>query len=229
MEKIRAIFLSGLPIEIRGSSLIISPLFSRPSSVSSYPPAPIRKWPLLALFILSLAFIFTSPVVSAELVRDYAVEVSATVQTSPAAQIKLVWPADSRANGYTIYRKPLTATGWTQIGSIPPASAPAAASYIDPQAVGSAFEYWVRKTASGYNGHGYVYAGIEAPATESRGKLVLMVDKTYTLPLASELTRLAGDLTGDGWQVLRRDVDRTATVPTVKNIIKTEYDADPAR
>src|SRR5437762_840004 len=49
-----------------------------------------------------------------------------------------------------------------------------------------------------------------------------------TAPLATELTRLQQDLTGDGWTVIRKDVSRTATVASVKSLIKAEYDADRA-
>ncbi len=66
------------------------------------------------------------------------------------------------------------------------------------------------------------------PLVESRGKLVLVVDNTYAAQLAPELTRLQQDLAGDGWTVLRRDVARTDSPVSVKNLIKADYNADPA-
>ena len=65
------------------------------------------------------------------------------------------------------------------------------------------------------------------PLVENRGKLVLVVDDTVASPLSAELSTLTKDLIGDGWTVLRRDVSRSATPPSVKAVIKAEYNADP--
>ncbi len=157
--------------------------------------------------------------------RYYAVEVSASVQSSPA-RINLVWPADSNATGYTVGRKAFEATSWTTIATL----AGNATSYADSNvSSGAAYEYQISKTTSiGYRGYGYIYAGINAPLIENRGKLVLVVDNTYAADLAFELNRLQQDLVGDGWTVLRHDVARDAAVPSVKAVIQSDYQADPA-
>jgi hypothetical protein len=72
-----------------------------------------------------------------------------------------------------------------------------------------------------------VAAGIEVPLVESRGKVVLLVDRTQAAAIAAELTRLAQDLVGDGWTVLRHDVSPTDSVPSVKALIQADYAADP--
>ncbi len=95
-------------------------------------------------------------------------------------------------------------------------------------ASGEAYEYQIVKVTSAYNGYGYVYAGIDAPLIESRGKLVLMVDNTCSSPLSNELARLEQDMVGDGWTVLRHDVSPSDSVPSVKATIQAEYNADPA-
>ena len=93
-----------------------------------------------------------------------------------------------------------------------------------------------------YGGVGYIYAGIQAPLVEYRGKVVLVVDNTFTSSLALELARLQQDLVGDGWTVLRHDVPRMAVDPantssniwtarsnelaSVKALIKADYSAD---
>ncbi len=94
--------------------------------------------------------------------------------------------------------------------------------------MGATYEYQVIESTSACKSYGYVYAGIQSPLIESRGKLVLVVDNTYAAELSEELVRLEQDLVGDGWTVLRHDVSRTATVPSVKAIIQSEYSADPA-
>jgi hypothetical protein len=157
--------------------------------------------------------------------RFYAVEVSATVQPSPA-QITLRWTSDVNAAGYNIYRKAPSATSWSHITSL----GASATTWTDSNvANGSSYEYAITKsTTLGYQGTGYVLAGINAPMTENRGKMVLIVDNTHAAALATELTRLQQDLVGDGWTVIRHDVSRSATPPQVKDLIKNTYNADPA-
>ena len=93
-----------------------------------------------------------------------------------------------------------------------------------------------------YGGSGYIYAGIQVPLADSRGKVVLVVDSTVVPSLALELARLQQDLVGDGWTVLRHDVPRMAVDPantssnvwtarsnelaSVKALIKSDYSAD---
>ena len=174
-------------------------------------------------------------------VSNYAVQVSVIAQTNPP-QILLVWPADSGASGYTVYRKALGANTWgTGIASL----GATAVSYPDTQiVVGSNYEYRVSKTASGYYGEGYVFAGIQAPLVETRGKVVLLVDNTFSTNLAMELARLQQDLVGDGWTVLRHDIPRMAVDPAntsstvwaarsnelanAKALVRSDYLADPA-
>jgi hypothetical protein len=156
---------------------------------------------------------------------QYAVDLSSSVQAAPP-QIRLNWSQDLNANGYTIARKAPGATSWTALTSLPAT----ANGYTDGNVtLGSAFEYRVVKnTKLGFTAYGYALAGVDAPIVEDRGKLILVVDLTHAAALAPELTRLQQDLTGDGWTVIRKDVSRTATPPSVKSIIKTEYDADKA-
>jgi hypothetical protein len=106
-----------------------------------------------------------------------------------------------------------------------------ATNFVDANVtVGTAYEYQIFKTnsASLYSGYGYIMAGLEAPMIENRGKVILVVDGSYAADLADELARLEQDLAGDGWTVLRQDVARSESVVSVKNLIKTDYNADPA-
>src|ERR1043166_4058425 len=177
----------------------------------------------------------------AQSISDYAVRVSATVQTNPA-RITLSWPADAHATDYTLYRKLRDDTNWGPGITL----ATNATGYYDTNVpVGSAYEYGIFKdtTYQPFYGEGEIYAGIQAPLTEYRGKLVLIVDNTYATNLAAELTRLQQDLVGDGWTVLRHNVPRMAVDPantsssvwasrsnelaSVKWLIKADYNADP--
>jgi hypothetical protein len=177
------------------------------------------------LFATVVCLLSVWPCHAHESTRAYAVQVSATVQTAPA-QISLSWLPDisNHARNYTVYRKTLDSTSWGDgiqlSGKI--------SRYTDTNvSAGAAYEYQVVECTSGRKSYGYVYAGIESPLIESRGKLVLMVDNSYANELTNELVRLEQDLVGDGWTVLRHDVARNATVPAVKAVIENEYKADP--
>lgn len=173
------------------------------------------------LFLLGL----TVKVGAVESTWEFSVQVSANVQESPAL-ITLTWPQDTymAPNSYTIYRKAPGATSWGTGTTLPGTST----SYTDSNvSVGTAYEYQVVKSTSLYTGYGYLYGGIKVAANENRGKLLLVLDKTYAAQLTSELGRLQQDLTGDGWTVIRLDVNRNDSPATVKDLIKAQYNADP--
>lgn len=152
--------------------------------------------------------------------------VSATVQTDPA-QINLTWLQDSSAvpTSYEISRKLATERTWTVLSTLSGNET----SFVDQTVTANTkYEYQIKKAAVGYIGYGYVMAGSEIPLREDRGKLILIVDNTYADDLTNELSRLQQDLIGDGWQVIRHDVNRNDTPVEVKNLIKADYDADPA-
>jgi hypothetical protein len=162
---------------------------------------------------------------AAQATSDYAVLVTASAQASPA-RITLAWPAFAGATSHVVYRKAWGTSAW---GSPVATLAGTATGYVDGAvAAGTPYEYQVARTAS-VPGSGYVATGIELPLVEDRGKVILVVDDTMAAPLASELARLQRDLAGDGWTVLRHDVGRAGAVPSVKALIKADYDADPAR
>ncbi|OGX44769.1 MAG: hypothetical protein A3G38_02935 [Omnitrophica WOR_2 bacterium RIFCSPLOWO2_12_FULL_51_8] len=151
---------------------------------------------------------------------------SASVITDPP-RIALYWPAEADVQQFEISRKLRDETVWTNVAIV----AGATTSYIDSNVeIGKAYEYRIQEVTTGnfVRESGYIYAGIDMPLVESRGKVILLVDQTQAAPLAAELTRLGQDLAGDGWIVLRHDVSRTDSVINIKSIIKADYDADPA-
>ncbi len=156
----------------------------------------------------------------------YAVQISAQVQANPP-QITLSWPQDDYgANSYVVYRKLKEDTSWGA-GTTLPGSATTFTDYAVSE--GSAYEYQIVKYATyGYVGYGYIYAGINAPLIENRGKLILIV-AADTVSLAGELATLQSDLTGDGWVVIRHDVSPNDDPASVKNLIVSDYYADPGQ
>ncbi|MDB6019200.1 MAG: hypothetical protein JWR19_3689 [Pedosphaera sp.] len=193
--------------------------------------------PLLRVILFSLMMKLGMSCAYASLIPlDYTVPTSAQVQTSPP-QIILSWPADADARMFNVYRKLITDASWGNPIAVLPTGA---TGFKDTNVtVGSAFEYQIEEPTDYFpwpNGnpsqwltaYGYIYAGIQVPLIESRGKVVLIVANTYATNLSNELARLQQDLTGDGWVVLRHDVNPSDSVPSVKGLIQTDYNADPA-
>ncbi len=153
-----------------------------------------------------------------------AVQLSATVQSAPAA-ITLSWASLTGTTGFTIYRKLKSSTTW---GGTYASVAGTATQWTDNAvALGTYYEYKVVRTASGGTGYGYIAAGIEVPATEYNGKIILLVDNSMAASIATQLQQLQTDLKADGWTVLRQDVSRTASVTSIRSIITNLYNADP--
>ncbi|MBK9175161.1 MAG: hypothetical protein IPM46_02255 [Flavobacteriales bacterium] len=153
-----------------------------------------------------------------------AVQLTATVQQSPA-RITLNWTAMASTTSITIYRKLAAATSWGSTFASPAASA---LSYQDQTALtGTAYEYKVVRVAGGVTGTGYISTGIAVPPVDYRGRMILLVDNTFTSSLANELAILQKDLRMDGWSVVRSDLSRTASVASVKSTITSHFNADP--
>ncbi len=156
-------------------------------------------------------------------------ELTAVVQSSPS-QITLNWPTVIGAANYVIYRTTTIGGYAGGVGDwgLPIATLDGTATSYADDTVSAGTEYEYRVTAGdGGISDAYIYAGIQLPLVENRGKIVLLVDSAFSFDLAFELNRLQQDLVGDGWTVLRHDVSRDSTPPAIKAVIQTEYSADP--
>ncbi|MFA6260277.1 MAG: T9SS type A sorting domain-containing protein [Bacteroidia bacterium] len=173
------------------------------------------RFTLLFLFICSFSFAQTS--------KDYAVLLKASVSESPAA-ILLNWNLDSTCTSQVLYRKSKSAVSWgiplTTLGN-------KVTEYQDNNVTtGSTYEYYVRRVYASKVGHGYIWAGIGVPEVPRKGKMLLLVDNHYVAPLALEIEQLIQDLIADGWNVQRINIDRNASVSSVKSQIVASYQAD---
>jgi hypothetical protein len=154
-----------------------------------------------------------------------AVELNAAVQRAPA-RITLSWTALPSTTSIAVFRKLATETSWGSAIATPSASS---VQYADNGVVaGTAYEYRVVRVAGGVTGQGYLNSGIDVQLNAYKGKMILLVDNTFTSSLGSELAQLTKDLRADGWAVLRSDISRTATVASVRNTVIGHYNADPA-
>lgn len=150
--------------------------------------------------------------------KDRCVLVSAEARLSPP-RLSLRWPADPKAVEYKVYRR-----GTSDWGE-PRAAGPAGWDDDDVKA-GEAYEYKVVKIAKagekGFEGSGYLRAGIEVGLVDVRGKVLVLVDTPNARALDVELKRLDRDLEADGWTVVRREVDPTAKAADLKMLIQAE-------
>jgi len=166
--------------------------------------------------------------------KDYAVMLRAEVQESPAS-IKIKWPLDkSTGVQYFVFRKTSESRQWTD--TLATLDSTATELTDNNVTAGKTYEYFVKKRKPGLTMYGqpsnssyyypfatgYIRTGIKIPARDSRGKLILLVDQNYVTPLAAEITTLENDLIGDGWEILRHDIARSATVVSVKQTIASD-------
>jgi len=180
-------------------------------------------------FAALLGLTLLTSIASAQTARDVAVELTATVQESPAA-ITLQWnPTSYQVSSQTVLRRVKDAPKWTVYAT----PAVSATSFIDTAvSAGVSYEYYVYRRMNSVPGYasGYLSSGIRVPLATDRGRVLLLVDDTMATPLATELATFIRDLQGDGWAVIRTDVPRsTATVPGVRSVIQNLAAADPAR
>lgn len=177
----------------------------------------------LLIGVLAVVVFKYLPNMMAQSTADAAVQLSASVQTNPP-QITLSWPTNTTTSQYLVYRKSKSATAWgTPLATL----AGTATQYADNTVQnGLYYEYRIVRSGSNYTGFGYVLSGIQVPETHWQGKLILLVDSTFTMPLATEISRLIKDLNGEGWDVVRHDVLRNGAVTHVKSLIIADYNAD---
>lgn len=182
-------------------------------------------------FLLFLLAITATPYfIAAQNANDakQSVIIQAEIQTDPPA-ITLKWKEDTQNAGYTIHRKGKDNSSWAS----PKGNAMSfETSWTDTTVVlGEAYEYRIQKNLAGYGGglsYGYIYAGIEAPATHQRGACLVVIDSTFKTSLAPEISTLLTDMQMDGWRTQTLYVDRFDAVTTVKDQIKSWANGEPS-
>ncbi len=153
------------------------------------------------------------------------VQMYAMVQASPPS-ITLNWVPFSNSTGFTLYRKPYASSSW---GSAISTMDGSAYNFVDNTVVAnSLYEYKIVRNASAGSGYGYITTGIEVQPTDQMGTMILLVSDQIAPSLTSELQQLQKDLQADGWATIRHDVSPNATVVSVRDIVISDYNADPA-
>ncbi|MBS1615622.1 MAG: T9SS type A sorting domain-containing protein [Bacteroidetes bacterium] len=169
---------------------------------------------ILGLFFLGIA----STSLSAQTTADYAIPITVQTQSSPP-KILLQWKPRTGATSYTVSRKAKSGTSFTLLATLGANDS----SYTDASvSLDSCYEYAVLNAGT-IAASGYVLAGIHAAPLHHRGTLILLVDSTFTDSCRAELTQLMNDLRGDGWDLIRHDLSRSAKDTFVKSIILNDY------
>ncbi len=175
-------------------------------------------------FSFSLVLVLISIFAKATISTELSVQLQAEISENPT-QITLNWKIEPGVTGYSIYKADNAQSNrWgNPIISLTSEDS----TWTDTNiSVGTLYEYRIVRTGT-RTGYGYIATGIKVPAIESRGTLALIVDNTFADYLALEIDQLILDLTGDGWYVVRQDVNRTDSVSVVKSYIYNIQAAHP--
>lgn len=173
----------------------------------------------LTLFIIALT---VSVCTFGQVSKDYTVGIKLSVLQSPL-RFQLSWQKAAAATQYKVFSKTPNALSWTELATLSSTDT----TYTDSSVIaGQGVEYQVVKLTPNYNGYGYIYAADGLDKYNYRGKLLLLVDSNYLLPLATEIEQLQADLRGDGWQVVTRYVSRAGTAIQVKQHITGLWQQD---
>jgi hypothetical protein len=173
-----------------------------------------------------------SPVFALDPTWNYAVQVSATVSSSPP-QIALTWVEDTTETSpdyrpsYTVARKAPSDTNWGAPITIPAGDT----SFTDREVVvGQVYEYDVTRnfhdpTAGqpDHVAHGYLTSGINVPIPDRRGEVIVVIENRIADAMSDRVARLKADLIGDGWTVSQIDVSADDSPSSVRQKIHDRY------
>lgn len=162
-------------------------------------------------------------------VRSAAVELRATISDS-VPRITLEWNASPYpVSSQILFRRRQGTQTWDLTISLDPGTQ----AWADSTAAGGTlYEYRIERrheSPFGSLAEGWIWAGSGIPAVEDRGRLILAIDSSIAETLAGEIHRLIGDFTGDGWEVYRTDIARSATPQQARDAIRGWYAVDPGR
>ncbi|MBI1307320.1 MAG: T9SS type A sorting domain-containing protein [Bacteroidetes bacterium] len=171
---------------------------------------------LLSFFVLAACVIG----LKAQTSRNYSVLIWADVSSSPAS-ITVHFENDALATAHTVYRRELGDNGWSNVVKTFSKSSDKDLSFTDNSVVaGKSYEYFVYKQGnSGFQGFGYLNAGINLAAQHNRGTVLLIIAQSAMDSLGMDLEVLRNDLSGDGYRVVDLVVHDSMKHQSVKEMI----------
>ncbi|HYG14444.1 MAG TPA: hypothetical protein VEC12_01745, partial [Bacteroidia bacterium] len=145
-----------------------------------------------------------------------------TIEDAPL-KFNLSWKKDTTVLQHKVFSKEPSQNFWTLRAELSRYDS----SFTDTNvSVNHPVEYHVVTLKNTYNAYGYIMASKNLDAYNYRGKLLLLADSNYLIPLEAEIKQLQEDLKADGWQVVTRYVSRTSTPKAVKQHIHQLWDTD---
>lgn len=176
----------------------------------------MKKILLLILGFFSFSFI------QAQTARDVAVEIYVELKTSG---VNINWKPDASATKYYIYKRSNAKVDWLLLDSVSGTTN----TYFDAYFSGNKpVEYRVAKKSTKYSfyGNGYALVGQKIPAKTNLGKVLLIIDSNYIVPLKNKLSEFKDQLSREGWTVISKSALRSDSVHQIKSWIKNQWIAD---
>ncbi len=153
---------------------------------------------------------------------DVTFQISTVTTISPPS-IKLTWHKVLNVNTYSVHRKLRHETVWTSLA----ANLPVTDTFYTDNTVSPGVGYEYRVSSPGLTATGFIYASLDLPADHHLGKIIVLVDSNYVVPLANEIKTFERDLISEGWTVARLNAGRTQSVNSIKQAISTIYNTAP--
>ena len=168
-------------------------------------------------FVMTMLF---SLCADAQTAKDFCI--SAWAESTNVLSIHLSEPAPVPT---VIHRRLHDQNEWTDSITTMPAGANV---FIDFSVnTGECYEYRLRQYRENHSAWGFVSGAILRPPQVFSGTVLLVLDDFHLPALADEINRLEDDLHGEGWNVLRINVQRNQTPQFVKQKILEVYDQHP--
>ena len=174
-------------------------------------------------------------------VKDFAIHLTAKIDSSNNYKIELNWQHDPQAIYYTVYRKGLNDKKFELVHEIDDNVDSFVDSSINFQK-DRIYEYKVDKYGEWLNpnsnkeedfmGWGYISVGIEYQQKQIFDKILLLVDEFIYGQLESEINAFKKDLIADRWDVLIKTVPREENfdfekVSQTKELVLNVYETNP--
>ncbi len=151
--------------------------------------------------------------------KDFTVQARVEVNKANHS-ITIKWPLLTDVVNYKIYRKLKTETSWGSTTKGVAAGSDTMWTDTDVT-IGTEYEYYIEKIKADLsNGYTYILSGIEVPAVDNRGNVLVVVEKTLAETINTELNSYLKDLAADGWNVFSIAVSKTDSIQAVKRGIK---------
>jgi len=172
------------------------------------------------LFFVIIFFLLAGSGIAQKKGERAVIKMSASISESPAS-ITLSWNKIATVSNYRIYKRNNLDTA--QWGTPVKLNLIDDTTYTDADVtVGKGYEYYVTATSGSNSFHGYLYSGIKKEADFYMGNALLLIDDSYQVELASEISRLETDLLNEGWNVTLAYIPRTMSAEIVKSRIDLE-------